>query len=319
MDKLNLLKECEGAKTIGIGGHIRPDGDCVGSCLALWMYLTKACPEAVTEVFIEQPADVFGCIRGVDQIRSDFPEREPFDVFFALDCVPDRMGGAEQYFHAAKKTINIDHHISNANGSGMVNYVEPKASATSELIYELAEKEYLDADIAKAIYIGIIHDCGVFQYSNTSPRTLRIAADLISYGFDFTSIIDETFYERTYVQSQVMSEALLKSRLFMDGKCIVTSVDREMMEAYGVGPKDLDGIVNQLRIIRGVECAIFLYQTGEAEYKVSMRSNRYVDVSAVATCFGGGGHVRAAGCTMNGEVSEIIEQLSQQIRKQIVA
>ena len=115
MDKLNLLKECEGAKTIGIGGHIRPDGDCVGSCLALWMYLTKACPEAVTEVFIEQPADVFGCIRGVDQIRSDFPEREPFDVFFALDCVPDRMGGAEQYFHAAKKTINIDHHISNAN------------------------------------------------------------------------------------------------------------------------------------------------------------------------------------------------------------
>ncbi len=317
MDTLNLLEECKNAKTIGIGGHIRPDGDCVGSCMALQMYLQKVCPGAAVEVFIEQPADFFDCIKGVNQIRFDFPDRESFDVFVVLDCVPDRLGGAEKYFHAAKKTINIDHHISNANGSGMVNYVKPYASSTAELIYELVEKEYLDVDMAKAIYIGIIHDCGVFQYSNTSPQTLRIAADLISYGFDFTSIIDETFYEKTYVQSQVMSEALLKSRLFMDGKCIVTSVDRAMMEAHGIGPKDLDGIVNQMRIIRGVECAIFMYQVGDAEYKVSMRSNRYVDVSAVATNFGGGGHVRAAGCTLAGTPDEIVVRLSEQIEKQI--
>lgn len=316
---MNLLNECKSAKTIGIGGHIRPDGDCVGSCMALWMYLKKQCPDALVEVFIEQPADIFNCINGVDWICSDFPEREPFDVFIALDCVPDRLGGAEKYFNAAKKTLNIDHHISNAAGSGMVNYVKPQASSTAELIYELMDEAELDVDIAKAIYIGIIHDCGVFQYSNTSPHTLQIAAKLISYGFDFTRIIDETFYEKTYVQSQVMSEALLKSRLFMDGKCIVTSVDRVMMEAHGIGPKDLDGIVNQMRIVRGVECAIFLYQVSNEEYKVSMRSNHDVDVSAVATKFGGGGHVRAAGCTMQGEVSQIVEKLAEQIRKQLDA
>jgi len=316
---MNLLNECKSAKTIGIGGHIRPDGDCVGSCMALWMYLKKQCPDALVEVFIEQPADIFNCINGVDRICSDFPEREPFDVFIALDCVPDRLGGAEKYFNAAKKTLNIDHHISNAAGSGMVNYVKPQASSTAELIYELMDEAELDVDIAKAIYIGIIHDCGVFQYSNTSPHTLQIAAKLISYGFDFTRIIDETFYEKTYVQSQVMSEALLKSRLFMDGKCIVTSVDRVMMEAHGIGPKDLDGIVNQMRIVRGVECAIFLYQVSNEEYKVSMRSNHDVDVSAVATKFGGGGHVRAAGCTMQGEVSQIVEKLAEQIRKQLDA
>lgn len=314
---MNLLNECKNAGTIGIGGHIRPDGDCVGSCMALWMYLKKLCPDAVVEVFIEQPADIFQCIRGIESIRSDFPNREPFDVFIALDCVPDRLGGAEKYFHAAKKTLNIDHHISNAAGSGMVNYIKPQASSTAELIYELVDETYLDVDMAKAIYIGIIHDCGVFQYSNTSPHTLQIAAKLISYGFDFTSIIDETFYEKTYVQTQIMSEALLKSYLFMEGKCIVTCVDREMMETYGIGPKDLDGIVNQMRIIRGVECAIFLYQVGDEEYKVSMRSNRYVDVSVIAANFGGGGHVRAAGCTMQGDVEKMIERLSEQIRKQI--
>ena len=314
---MNLLNECKSAATIGIGGHIRPDGDCVGSCMALWMYLKKQCPNALVEVFIEQPADIFNCINGVDRICSDFPEREPFDVFIALDCVPDRLGGAEKYFNAAKKTLNIDHHISNAAGSGMVNYVKPQASSTAELIYELMDEAELDVDIAKAIYIGIIHDCGVFQYSNTSPHTLQIAAKLISYGFDFTRIIDETFYEKTYVQSQVMSEALLKSRLFMDGRCIVTSVDRGMMETHGIGPKDLDGIVNQMRIIRGVECAIFLYQTGDSEYKVSMRSNHEVDVAAVATNFGGGGHVRAAGCTMQGAVDEIVEKLAGQIEKQL--
>ena len=315
---LNLLEECKNAKTIGIGGHIRPDGDCVGSCMALWMYLKKVCPDAKVEVFIEQPADFFECIKGVDEIHSDFSDREPFDVFFVLDCVPDRLGGAEKYFHAAKKTINIDHHISNANGSGMVNYVRPDASSTAELIYELVDKDVLDIDMAKAIYIGIIHDCGVFQYSNTSPQTLRIAADLISYGFDFTSIIDETFYEKTYVQSQVMSEALLKSRLFMDGKCIMTSVDRAMMEAHGIGPKDLDGIVNQLRNVKGVHCAIFMYETDTQEYKISLRSDEFVDVAKVAAFFGGGGHVRAAGCSMKGNFQTCVNRLSLHIGEQLV-
>ena len=146
---------------------------------------------------------------------------------------------------------------------------------------------------------------------------MQVAAGLISYGFDFSKIIDETFYEKTYVQTQVMGRAVAESVRFMDGKCIFSVVDKEMMEFYGVGSKDLDGIINQLRIVKGVECAIFLYQSGNMEYKVSMRSNGLVDVASIAVFFGGGGHVRAAGCTMRGTVHDVINNLSAQIALQI--
>ncbi len=317
MNKINLLEECRGASVIGISGHIRPDGDCVGSCMALWLYLKKAYQDAEVCVFLEQPPEIFKCICGAAEINSEFPERPPFDVFIALDTVKDRLGGAEKYFDAAKKTINIDHHISNESGCGMINYVDPAASSTAQLVYEMMEPEFLDAEIAQAVYIGIIHDCGVFRYSNTSPRTLRIAADLIEYGFDFPRIIDETFYEKTYIQNQIMGRALLESIIFMDGKCIVSGIDRKTMQFYGAGPKDLDGIVNQLRITKGVECAIFMYETGTLEFKVSLRSNRYIDVSQIASFFGGGGHVRAAGCTMTGTFYDVINNLSERIALQI--
>lgn len=315
---LKILEEIRGAKTIGISGHTRPDGDCVGASMALYLFLRKAMPEAKVEVYLEEPAAIFNCIQGIEDIKTSFEATESLDVFIALDCSKDRLGDALTLFNQAKKTINIDHHISNANGTAMVNYVVTDASSTSELIYDLIEEELIDMEIAKAIYIGIIHDTGVFQYSNTSPKTMEIAGKLISHGFDFPSIIDETFYEKTYVQNQVLGRALLESIRFMDGKCIVSVVDKKMMEFYNVGPKDLNGIVNQLRIIKGIECAVFMYQTGVQEYKVSMRSNHSVNVSEIATFFGGGGHVRAAGCTMLGTFHDVINNLSQYIEKQLI-
>ncbi len=175
----------------------------------------------------------------------------------------------------------------------------------------------LDKEIAKALYIGIIHDTGVFQYSNTSPATLKAAADLISYGFDFPRLIDETFYEKTYVQNQILGRALLESIMFMDGRCVVSMIDRKTMKFYRARPEDLDGIVSQLRNTKGVECAIFMYQTDTLEYKVSLRSNGKVDVAKVAGFFGGGGHVRAAGVTMQGTFYDIINNLSARIEMQL--
>ena len=183
--------------------------------------------------------------------------------------------------------------------------------------YYFFTKEQLDEEIAKALYIGIIHDTGVFQYSNTSPETLRAAAKLISYGFDFSRLIEETFYEKTYLQTQILGRALLESILFMDGKCVVSVIDRKTMDFYGASPQDLEGIVSQLRSIKGVECAIFMYETGVLEYKVSMRSGGLVNVSQIASYFGGGGHVRAAGCTMNGTCHDVINNLSLHIEKQL--
>ena len=304
-----LLQE---VTSVAVSGHIRPDGDCVGSVMSVYQYLKKNMPWIEVKVFLETPSSVFDCIFGWEAIDSVMDSAEVFDVFMAFDTTSDRLGAAEAIFHNAKRTVNIDHHISNL-GCGDINIVVPDAASTCEVVYELLDREKIDVEIAKAIYIGMIHDTGVFKYSNTTPKTLRIAAELISYGFDFTTIIDETFYEKTYLQNQIMGRVMMESVRFMDGKCIFGSVSKEMMEFYDVQPKDLEGIINQLRIVKGVECAIFMYQTGRMEYKVSLRSNRYVNVEQVASFFGGGGHIRAAGCVMQGTVHDVINNLSDRI------
>ena len=144
---LNILEECKGAGRIGIGGHVRPDGDCVGACLGLWQYLSKCFPQAEVKVFLEQPADIFREIKGFEEIHSDFPEEEIFDVFFVLDCAIDRLGDGEKYARAAARTINIDHHISN-QGSCQINVVRPDVGSTCEVIYDLLDPEQLDKDMA---------------------------------------------------------------------------------------------------------------------------------------------------------------------------
>ena len=238
---MNILEEVKNAKTIGISGHVRPDGDCIGSCMGLYLYLKKVCPGARVQVMIEKPADIFSCISDIEEINSDFePITEEFDVYIALDAEKSRLGDAEKFFDRAKKKINIDHHISNAEGSGDINYIVPGASSTSELIYQvITDKSEIDVQIAKALYIGIIHDTGVFQYSNTSPETLRIAAELIAYGFDFPEIIDKTFYEKTYLQNQILGRALLESILFMNGRCVVSMISKKTMSFYNAKPYDL--------------------------------------------------------------------------------
>ena len=316
MKKLNLLEECRDARSIVISGHIRPDGDCIGSCMAMYLYLKKALADAEITVCLEKPADIFNCIKDIEKIDSRFSAKTP-DVFIALDCESSRLGEAEALFEKAKKRINIDHHVSNKLGCGDVNYVMPGLSSTAELVYELIDKSYMDEELAKAIYIGIIHDTGIFKYSNTSPKTMQIAADLLEYEFDFPAIIDETFYEKTYVQNQLLGRALLESIMFMDGKCIVSAINQKILSFYNAKPGDLDGIINQLRIIKGVECAIFMYETGNQEYKVSLRSCNYIDVSKVASYFGGGGHVRAAGCNMSGTFHDVVNNISKQIERQM--
>ena len=316
MNKMRIIDEVKNANSIAISGHVRPDGDCVGSVMGLYLYLRRELPEAQIDVYLDKPADVFACISHIKDVKSDFNTDKIYDVFIALDTVPDRLGDAESLYRTARKKINIDHHISNS-GCGDVSIVEPERSSTAELLYELMNPEMIDAEIAKAIYIGIIHDTGVFRYSNTSPRTLKIAAELIKFGFDHAAIAEDTFFEKTYLQTQIMGRAVLESMRFMDDRCIVSVVSRRMMEFYKVTPKDLDGIVNQLQSVKGVDCTIFMYETGTMEYKVSMRSNGKVDVSAVAVKFGGGGHVRAAGCTMNGTYQDNINNLSREIAEQL--
>lgn len=316
---IRITEEVRNAGSIAVSGHIRPDGDCVGSVMGLYLYLKKELPEAEVDVYLEKPAEIFDCISHIEDIKSEFNNVDTgkiYDVFIVLDCADDRLGEVRVLYEKARKKINIDHHISNP-GCGDVRIVEPERSSTAELLYDLMDPAAVDEEIARALYIGIIHDTGVLRYSNTAPHTLQVVSELIKFGFDFSKIIDDTFYEKTYVQTQIMGRAILESVRFMHDKCIVSMVSRRMMDFYQVTPQDLDGIVNQLLAVKGVECAIFMYEIRTLEYKISMRSKGRVDVAGVAMRFGGGGHVRAAGCTMNGTYHDNINNLAIGIAEQL--
>lgn len=313
---LNLLQECEGAKTIGISGHIRPDGDCVGSCMALYLYLRKAFPEAGITVYLEEQAKNFHHIAHIRDIVSGPIKEESFDVFFCLDSMPDRMGEAVPAFERAKKKINIDHHITNP-GCGDVFYVDAGIGSCAELIYNLIPEEALDTDIAKALYIGMIHDTGVFQFSNTRPSTMLAAAKLMQYPIDFANLIQESFYEKSYKQTKLMAESILRSHMYLEGKCLISYVTLKDMAAFQANANDFTGTINRLKTVRGVECAVFMYETEPGGYQVSMRTSDRVDAAKIAAVFGGGGHVKAAGCSISGTPEEVIAKLLTEVSTQV--
>lgn len=308
----DILKD---VKSVGITGHIRPDGDCTGSVLALYNYIVENMPEIDVDLYLEQPGSEFYYLKNIDKIKNT-PEDKKYDVFFVLDCSSlDRIEPFISCFNNASKTVCIDHHVSNT-GFTDLSKIEPQASSACEVLYGTMDADKISRNVAECIYTGIIHDTGVFKYSCTSKKTMEIAGEMMEKGIDYSDIIDNTFYKKTYVQNQILGRALLESVLFYDGKCIFTTVTMDEMEFYGVTGRELGGIVEQLRLTDGVEVAIFLYQTGEEEYKVSLRSKKNIDVAAIATQFGGGGHVRAAGYTAKGSVYQIINSIGELIEKQ---
>lgn len=308
----DILKD---VKSVGITGHIRPDGDCTGSVLALYNYIVENMPETDVDLYLEQPGSEFYYLKNIDKIKNT-PEDKKYDVFFVVDCSSlDRIEPFISCFNNASKTVCIDHHVSNT-GFTDLSKIEPQASSACEVLYGTMDADKISRNVAECIYTGIIHDTGVFKYSCTSKKTMEIAGEMMEKGIDYSDIIDNTFYKKTYVQNQILGRALLESVLFYDGKCIFTTVTMDEMEFYGVTGRELGGIVEQLRLTDGVEVAIFLYQTGEEEYKVSLRSKKKIDVAAIATQFGGGGHVRAAGYTAKGSVYQIINSIGELIEKQ---
>lgn len=308
----------EGVTTMGIAGHIRPDGDCVGSCMALYLYIKEWYPGIRVDVYLDHPKPVFQHIDCIDEIKMETEGEKVYDLFVTCDVsARDRLALAGDYFESAKKTVCIDHHVSN-KGFAMINHVRGDISSACEVLYGLLDPEKVDRPVATAIYTGMAHDTGVFQYSSTSPQTMRIAAKLMETGFNFSKIIDESFYQKTYIQNQVMGRVLAESIMLLDGKCIVGSMKKKDMVFYGVEGKDLEGIVSQLRLTRGVEVAMFLYEVESQVFKVSLRSNGCVDVSKIAVYFGGGGHTRAAGCDLAGSVYDVINNVSEQIEKQLL-
>ena len=319
MQKWNRIEaELGGVSTVAIAGHVRPDGDAVGSSMGLSLYLQENCPYlTAVDVYLEEIPDSLKSIHGIEQIHHSCQEEKEYDLFIALDCGDlKRLGDAAKYFQTAKRTICYDHHISNT-GFADKDYVVPDMSSTSEIIFHILDPEKISKEVAELLYMGIAHDTGVFQYYCTSPETMEAAAALMRKGIDCSKIIDDTFMEKTYRQNQILGRTLLESIMVLDGKCIISGVKMKDMEFYGVKSSDLDGIVSQLRLTKGVEVAMFLYEIANQQFKVSLRSKEYVDVSKIASYFGGGGHVRAAGCTMQGSYYDVINNITEHIEKQL--
>ena len=308
------------SRTIAITGHTRPDGDCVGACMGLYNYIVENYPEIRVDVFLEPIAGSYKLIKRTDEIRQPEGRPEAYDLFICLDnSQKDRMTkGMEAYFDAAAATINVDHHISNTRFA-QTNHVVAEASSASEVLYDLLDPEKITLSAAEALYMGIICDSGVFKYASTSEHTMQIAGRLMHLGVDSGRLIDEVFYERTYVQAQLLGQALLNSVRLFEGRCIYTVITREMFRKFQVGPDDLEGIVEQLRLTKGVEAAILISETEEGTSKFSFRSKRYMDVNKVAALCGGGGHIRAAGCTVHGDWNESLKIFLEAIEGQLVA
>lgn len=314
MNIRDLLKD---AKTVCLTGHIRPDGDSVGSVLGLYTYLQKNFPEIKADVYLEPPAGKMKFIVNFDKIISDYPDHEPYDLMICLDAGNlDRIGAAIKYFRDAKHTINIDHHFSNTNYADE-NYVEGQSSSACEVLYGFLDANQLNRDIAIALYTGIIYDTGVFKYRLTSPETMRIAGELMKYDVPTDEIIDESFYSRTYDENRIFGYAVMKSVLTCGGKIIYSSLSQKELEDFHVTTRDLEGIVPQLRLTRGVEVAVFAYETPDGDVKISLRSNDPFDVNEVAALFGGGGHVRASGLMMPAPMDESIQKLVAEIEKRL--
>lgn len=315
MEKIDVL--LAGMSLVAIAGHTRPDGDCTGSTLALYNYIKNNYPSIRVTLYLEPIPNIFKFLQRSDEIVSDFSEDVTYDLFFSLDCGDGgRLGGAVRYFDAAKKTVCIDHHISNQSFAD-VNDVQPEASSTSELVFGLLDEEKITKEIAECLYVGMVHDTGLFQYSCTSSKTMNIAGKLMDKGIDYPRIVDQTFFEKTFEQNQILGTALLKAKRHFDDRCITCILTAQDMADCHAMPKHLEGIVSHLRSTKGVDTAVLLYENSDGTYKVSMRSNGAVDVAAICVKHGGGGHVRAAGATMSGDPEQILRQLLEEIKKEL--
>ena len=313
---MNISEFLEGVSRVAIAGHVHPDGDCVGSCMGLYLYLKENYPELSVRVYLEAPKPEFNFIRCVDEIHTEYDGSEKPELLILNDISSiDRIGVAGAAIADAKKTLCFDHHKTN-EAAFTWKFNDPAASSASEVVWRFLDPEKVSLSCAEALYTGIVHDTGVFQYTCTSPETMRVAAALMEKGLEYSRIIDETYYQKTWAQNHMLGVVLADCQLHLNGFCISAIVSRNLMKENGIGPKDMDGIVSQMRNTSGVDVAVFMYETEDGAWKVSMRSRKITDVSAIAKSFGGGGHVRAAGCTVQGRPQDILEQVLVQIAAQ---
>ena len=307
------------AEEICVLGHISPDGDCVGSTLAIRNYIRSMDPEKKVTVYLEEPSEKLAYLEGYREICTENCVEKSYDLCIVCDCGdPERTGKFLKYLATARKSFMIDHHKTN-QGFCDAYMLVPGASSTCELVYNLLETEYLNREICECIYTGIIHDTGVFKYNSTTAHTHEVAGKCIETGIDFGRIIDDSFYSMTLKQRRLLGKVLTEIQETPDGRFVYSILDNKTMREFGIeNSRETDGYVDLIRNTRGAKGGLFVYQIPDGHFKASLRSNcEELDVSVIAVKRGGGGHKMAAGCILSqdyrNDIREIIAEVEEQL------
>lgn len=305
-DLLALLNKYE---DIAIFTHIRPDGDAIGSSLALGIALKQMgknvslfCPDKV-------PAK-YSFLPGVEEFQENFSEEKKADLAFILDCSDlDRVGWMKERIPRFDTVINIDHHITSEQ-FGNINLVDPTASSTGELIFQLLHDNNFDLnyEISLSLYTAISSDTGSFKFENTTPRTMKIAGALLEKGINPALVSQKLFDEYPVSTIFLLRDSLATLEFNHTRQIAWMSIHEKMLKQLEAEPEEMDGFVNYLKNIAGVEVGVFFYHTDDKGTKIGFRS-KTVDVARIAETFGGGGHLLAAGCTVQGTPPEIIKKV----------
>jgi bifunctional oligoribonuclease and PAP phosphatase NrnA len=318
LDKIvSTIKE---AKKIAILPHINADGDALGSGIALTIALKKMNKEVI--LFLEEEIPrVYSFLPCDDKIRVYKGEVQNFDIAIALDTGDlERLGERSEIFNSAKITVNIDHHTTNSSFA-FYNYIDKSSSATGEIVYQLLKIMGLDIDkdMATCLYVALSTDTGGFRYSNTTSLTHQITADLINQGVSIADISQKVF-ENTSIQKVKLTGIAINSlEIFENNKvAFITITDNDIKNA-GAKDEDCEGIVNIGRNIESIEVAAMFRHKSNSEIKVNLRSKSYADVASIAGLYGGGGHKRAAGCTVgNKRIEDVKAMLLKDIHEELI-
>jgi len=295
--------------------HVRPDGDALGSQLALALSL-KQLGKDVRVWNEDGMIEKYSFLARAQLVTKPPSGPEDVDVAIALDtAIQNRLGTAFQAIRTAKIWVNIDHHPSNP-GYGDLVYVDPTAPATGQILFELIKSERLPFDraIAENLYVAISTDTGSFQYPNTTARTFEIAAELVRAGVDVGRINQQVFENYPRRRVELLRELLRTMRFEGGGRVASFSLSLKTAAELGVLPEDNEGLIDHLRAIRGVIVAVFFEELTDGKVRVSMRSkSEKTDVCAICQKFGGGGHTLAAGARVRGSLAEVEQRILEAI------
>jgi phosphoesterase RecJ-like protein len=301
----HIVEEIRSNHSFLLTTHEGPDGDAVGSTLALASLLRKSGKD-VTVHFRDPVPDLYGFLPGSDSVHAHIPDRD-YDVAIVLDIGERRRAGEEFCrFGRIGKTINLDHHLA-CDNFATHNLIDPSAAATGILVHRIASAlEFrFDAETALCLYVSIITDTGSFRYSNANREAFTIAGEMIECGVNAWDVAEQLYENQPRTRLELLARCLPTLEVIKGGLAASVTVTLDMYAATGADAELTDGFVNYPRSIRGVEVAIFFRQLEEGRVKVGFRSKGKVNVAVFSAAMGGGGHHNAAGCTVDGTIAEV--------------